>query len=164
MKRKPTTPLRLLWAALTAVTLVLLGGQAPAMASLPSDYSITTSVILHGSSYSESYSRTIVIRNGRGEKVGDGEFRADPLNGSPGDALGACDDLADGLGVEIRMDIGSSSGFYSTDRIASTRGRNSPTCTGWVTGDIAENTPVALKVCLVSGSLEYCSGVYYARA
>ncbi|MEV0154342.1 hypothetical protein AB0H57_11470 [Micromonospora sp. NPDC050686] len=164
MKHRLILPIRMALATLMAATLVLATGQAPAAASLPSDYKVTTSVILHGSDYSQSYTRMIFIKNGWGETVGTAEFRADPMDGSPGDALGACDELADGLGVEIRMDIGSSSGFYQTDRIASTRGRNSPTCTGWVTGDIAENTPVALKVCLVSGTLEYCTGVYYARS
>ncbi|MGW4466866.1 hypothetical protein [Micromonospora sp. NPDC004704] len=163
MRRKLNSALRTALVAVVATTLTLVVGQTHASAALPSDYTTSTTVTLHGADYTQSYSRIVTIYNGLGQTVGNGEFRADPMDGSPGDAIGACDNRADGLGVEIRMDIGSSSGFQQTDRIASTRGQNSPTCTGWATGDIAENTSVALKICLVQGSTEYCTGVYYAR-
>lgn len=165
MNRKLLSSTRMALAALAATALTLVAGQSPALAALPSDYKVEVSRWYHGSGPAESNTVEITIRNGWNEKVGDGEFRADPdAYGAPGDALGACDDRADGLGVEIRMDIGSSSGVQQIDRLASTRGHNSPYCTGWVTGNIAENTPVAVKVCLVQGDLEYCTGVYYARA
>ncbi|MEV4620789.1 hypothetical protein AB0J74_19020 [Asanoa sp. NPDC049573] len=154
---------RLALATLAATTLGVVVGQAPAAAALPSDYSITVSTTFHGSGYSESYSREFEIYSGNGAWVGTFWFQADPANGAPGDALKTCDMEKDGLGTEIRMDIGSSSGFQQTDRIASTRGMGAGYCDGWKTGDIAENTSVALKVCLVRGTTEYCSGVYYAR-
>ncbi|MFK4149754.1 hypothetical protein [Streptomyces sp. NPDC004065] len=98
-----------------------------------------------------------------GSVGGYGYFNADPSGSIPGDAIQACDVKADGIGIEVRMDIDPGSSWH-TDRTASTRGHDSPYCSPWKSGNIAENTLVGLKICVVKGSWEDCSPVRYARA
>ncbi|MDH2389034.1 hypothetical protein QCN29_09565 [Streptomyces sp. HNM0663] len=98
-----------------------------------------------------------------GKLAGSGYFNADPSGSVPGDAIRACDLSADGVGIEVRMDI-NPSGAWRTDRVASTRGHNSPYCSPWMSGNIAEETTVALKICAVKGTWEDCSPVRYTKA
>ncbi|WP_240203102.1 hypothetical protein [Streptomyces actuosus] len=98
-----------------------------------------------------------------GYVAGTGYFNADPSGSVPGDAIRACDTRADGVGIEVRMDI-KPSGSWHTDRVASTRGHNSPYCSPWKSGNIAEETTVALKICAVKGTWEECSPVVYGKA
>ncbi|MEU2334892.1 hypothetical protein ABZ608_15100 [Streptomyces sp. NPDC013172] len=71
---------------------------------------------------------------------------------APGDSIAACDIAADGWGIEVRLDIGRDGDI---DRTVSTRGHNSPYCSGYATGNIAEGTPVRVWVVKVSGSTDY---------
>ncbi|MEU2774164.1 hypothetical protein ABZ646_14790 [Streptomyces sp. NPDC007162] len=71
---------------------------------------------------------------------------------APGDAIAACDTAADGWGIEVRLDIGRDGDI---DRTVSTRGNNSPYCSGYATGNIPEGTPVRVWVVKVSGSTDY---------
>lgn len=73
----------------------------------------------------------------------------------PGDALIAYDALADGMGIEARLDTG---------RIASTRGHGSPYWSPWKTGNLGEGTAHRMKVCLVKGDWESCSDWYTVHA
>lgn len=136
----------------------------PVQSPLPTGYTVKTRTVNRGANSSESYDRYIEIYNGVGTLVVSGQFISDPLDGGPGDALKACDSYADGMGAELRMDINPSGGFQRTDRVASTRGHSSPYCSPFATGDMVENTLVALKLCLLKGTTEYCTGTYYARA
>ncbi|MEV6719161.1 hypothetical protein AB0M48_44795 [Lentzea sp. NPDC051208] len=90
--------------------------------------------------------------------AGYGDFNADPDGSVPGDAIRACDTLADGWGIETQLDINPGA-TWDTDRVVNTRGHASPYCSGWASGNIGENTPVAIRVCLVkSGETPICSG------
>lgn len=55
---------------------------------------------------------------------GYGEWNPDPYGSIPGDSIRACDTSADGWGIEVKLDIGRDGTW---DRVASTRGHNSPT-------------------------------------
>jgi hypothetical protein len=70
----------------------------------------------------------------------------------PGDAIRACDYEADGWGIKVYLDIfpGWPYDRADWDRSATTQGHNSPYCT-WTTGNIAEDTPVAVWGCMVKG-------------
>ncbi|MEH0844531.1 hypothetical protein V6U81_19295 [Micromonospora sp. CPCC 205711] len=78
------------------------------------------------------------------------------MGGAPGDAIQACDSLADGWGVEVWLDTNPGSGW---DRKASTRGYNSPYCSPWASGDISEDTLIWIKVCMVKSTTEYCDQI-----
>ena len=104
---------------------LVIGGQGQAFAS--SDLSITYNA---GSS---------------------GFWTADPYRDLTGDTVTACDSNADGWGVQAELDINPVPGTFSVDRIASTRGHNSPYCDD-ASGDLKEDTPVDLRVCLVKGT------------
>ncbi|WP_333738820.1 hypothetical protein [Streptomyces sp. IBSBF 2806] len=83
---------------------------------------------------------------------GYGWFKADPEAGLPGDALKACDLDADTYAITAWL--------YNRDtgnliRKVSTAGHAANYCTPWATGNIAEQTPVWLKVCTTKGSTEY---------
>lgn len=66
-----------------------------------------------------------------------------PPSGSiPGDSIRACDNTADGWGIEAWLDINRDG---TIDRIASTRGHNAPYRTSWKSGDIPEGTPVTVN-------------------
>ncbi|MFI7070561.1 hypothetical protein [Micromonospora sediminicola] len=127
-----------------AALVVVLAGQTPALAS--------------SDAYLEYYA-------GDGSLRGRGYFQADPNAGAPGDAIKACDVSADGYGIEVQMDINpDASPYWQTDRVATTRGQNSPYCTPWVTGNIAEETKVELKICLVKGAdFEICTSPVVRR-
>ncbi|MFE9202044.1 hypothetical protein [Micromonospora sp. NPDC007230] len=159
MLRKALSPLRAAVIAL-ATTAVVVAAQGPAQAALPSGY---WSEMNPTGSCSTSCTKNIYIyTSGNNTLVGWGQFQADPEGGLPGDAIMACDELADGWGIEMRMDINPTSP-WQTDRVASTRGHNSPWCTGFQTGDIAEDTLVGLRMCIVQGTQEYCTPTYNAR-
>ncbi|MDX3073260.1 hypothetical protein ACIP98_19790 [Streptomyces sp. NPDC088354] len=88
-----------------------------------------------------------------GDYAGYVNWNADPDSfGTPGDALRAHDDTADGWGIEGRV---LSAQVYRT---ASTRGHSSPYTTPWQTGDITEGHRMLLDACLVKGSEEVCTG------
>lgn len=74
---------------------------------------------------------------------GYGQWNPDPSGSIPGDSIRACDTTADGYGIETWLDINRNG---SIDRIASTRGHNSPYCSPWASGNIAEGTPVTVYV------------------
>jgi hypothetical protein len=92
-----------------------------------------------------------------------GLFNADPFASDPGDAIKACDPEPDGWGAEMQMDINPVAGEFDIDRVASTRGHPAKYCTSWVTGDIAEDMPVALRVCIVKGEDYGCKAPVRAR-
>ncbi|ROQ63194.1 hypothetical protein EDD93_5932 [Streptomyces sp. 840.1] len=86
---------------------------------------------------------------------GYGEWNPDPSGGIPGDSIRACDTSADGWGIEVKLDIGRNGTW---DRVASTRGHNSPYCSPWKSGDIKEGTPVSVQVTNVDGGVTYPKG------
>ncbi|MET9429645.1 hypothetical protein [Streptomyces sp. NPDC003036] len=100
------------------------------------------------------------------EPAGYGSFTADPdpARDTPGDSVMACDRAADGWGVQAELDINAVSPFsFDADRIATTRGESSPYC-DIVTGNIAEETPVSLRVCLVKGTEKKCTVPKFGKA
>ncbi|MFC4017086.1 hypothetical protein ACFOW4_03900 [Micromonospora sp. GCM10011542] len=147
MKRRSLSPLRLLLAGLAAVAMVL-----------------TTQVPAHAEPTSQSVWVEWLYSNG--VEAGRGQFQADPFGSEPGDALRACDFNADGYGIEVRMMINPSTSpsSWRTDRMASTRGINSPYCTPWATGNLTEGTFVGVKICLVKGTFSDCKAPEYGWA
>lgn len=92
-----------------------------------------------------------------GNLLGTGKFNADPVSGVPGDSIQACDWAADGWGIETQLDVNPGSS-WDTDRAVNTRGHASPYCSDWKSGNLGENTPVAIRVCLVkSGNSPICT-------
>src|SRR5262245_41748415 len=87
---------------------------------------------------------------------GSGAFNSDPKNSTPGDAINACDLRSDGLGVEAQLDINPSGGAFDIDRVASTRGLTAGHCSGWVSGDIKEDTLVEVRICKIQGGTTIC--------
>ena len=88
-------------------------------------------------------------------------FSPDPSGSYPGDAIRACDWLGDGYGIEAQLDIGVATvpGTFHADRTVSTWGHaagSSGYCTAWKTGNIAEGTYVALRVCKVTEATSSC--------
>ena len=111
-------------------------------------------------------SQSIEIRyfDTAGNHLGSGAFRADPSDTDPGDAIMACDFHPDGWGIETQLDINPGSS-WDTDRYVNTRGQAADYCTDWKPGNIAEETPVAIRVCLVkSGASPICSAPLGGRA
>ncbi|RPK36393.1 hypothetical protein EES39_32025 [Streptomyces sp. ADI92-24] len=86
---------------------------------------------------------------------GYGEWNPDPYDGIPGDSIRACDTTVDGWGIEVKIDIGRNGTW---DRIANTRGHNSPYCSPWKSGNIKEGTPVSIQVANVNGGVTYPKG------
>ncbi|MEV7229840.1 hypothetical protein AB0M79_22920 [Polymorphospora sp. NPDC051019] len=162
MVKRTLSPMRALLAACVAALMVLVV-QSPAHAALPDGHDLYVQFELRGADWSESYDAYLTITNAVTNDVGWGDFNSDPLGGIPGDAIRACDRHADGWGVEMQMDINPGASFQ-VDRIATTQGHNSPYCSGWQSGNIAENTLVALRVCMVKGTSKYCSAIQRARA
>ncbi|MFB7734251.1 hypothetical protein ACFC08_07655 [Streptomyces sp. NPDC056112] len=80
---------------------------------------------------------------------GYGQWSDNPSGSTPGDAIKACDTSADGWGIETWLDY-NRDGYV--DRIASTRGHNSPYCSPWATGNLPEDIPVDIAVIQVKGS------------
>ena len=94
---------------------------------------------------------------------GTGYFNADPgdYRDAPGDAIRACDWLADGYGIEAQLDVNVATvpGPFHADRTISTAGHqagSSGYCTGWKAKDIDEGTFVALRVCKVKDGTRSC--------
>lgn len=95
-----------------------------------------------------------------GKYAGYVNWNADPVfGGTPGDALRAHDDTADGWGVK---GIVSEPGWIV--REASTQGHSSPYTTPWQTGDLTENQHLSLDVCLVKGSEKVCDYDHRVRS
>ena len=157
MTRRAFSPLRLAMAGLLAM-IVVVAVPGAAQAALPSGYTVVTYTTPRDGG---SYDRTVTLFNPSDDAPGDGKFQADPYAGTPGDAIRACDWLADGWGIEIRLDTNPGTGW---DRTATTRGYNSPYCSGWASGDIAEDTLIWIQVCMVKGSTEYCDQIRTARS
>jgi len=85
-----------------------------------------------------------------------GSFNADPrggINPVPGDAFQACDEYADGKGIEIQRRF--EGGSWKV--MASTRGVSSPYCTIWETDNMPEETRLDIRVCIVEGDHQTCS-------
>lgn len=127
--------------------LLLVGGQAGAATPEPQPR-IEVSVQSQGIVYD--------IYDAAGNRLGRGEFQADPASGDPGDAIQACDSFGDGWGIEAQLDVNPGSS-WDTDRSVNTRGHAAGYCSPWKTGNLTENTPVALRVCLVKGTSTNCS-------
>jgi hypothetical protein len=89
-----------------------------------------------------------------GDAAGTVEWRQDPSNGRPGDALTARDLLPDGYGIEGRL---------STGRVASTRGHDSPD-SETATGNLPEGNASTMRARVVRGTFERCSAGYTVSA
>ncbi|MDX2704299.1 hypothetical protein PV350_15695 [Streptomyces sp. PA03-6a] len=78
----------------------------------------------------------------------------DPIgwDDAPGDSIAACDTIADGWGIEVRLDVNRDGDI---DRKVSTRGQHSPYCSGWASGNLPEGTPIRMWVVKVKGDTEY---------
>jgi hypothetical protein len=87
-----------------------------------------------------------------GDYAGYAMWSRNPVSGDPGDAIRASDGLADGWGVEARLNEHDGS-----LRIASTRGHDSPYTSPWKTGNLPEGRWYELKGCLVKGDRDLCS-------
>jgi len=96
--------------------------------------------------------------------IGQGWFNADPSGNAPGDAIIACGRHADGLSYAVELDINPKAGHWDTDRVASTHGHRAGYCTGWKLVNIAEETKVALRICMSEGNKFYCETPKYGRA
>jgi len=96
--------------------------------------------------------------------IGEGWFNADPSGGVPGDAITACDRRSDGMSYAVELDINPKAGHWDTDRIASTRGHLAGYCTGWISGNIAEETKVALRICMIESGQYSCESPKYGQA
>lgn len=132
----------------TTLGLVLVGGQASASTPEPQPR-VEVSI--------QSQSIVYDLYDSAGNLLGTGKFNADPSDGIPGDSILACDWFADGWGIETQLDVNPGSS-WDTDRSVNTRGQSSPYCSDWKSGNLGENTPVAIRVCLVkSGNSPICS-------
>ncbi|MEY6563589.1 hypothetical protein AB8B12_01195 [Streptomyces sp. PGLac3x] len=78
------------------------------------------------------------------------QWNADPSGSIPGDSIRACDNTADGWGIEAWLDINRDG---TIDRVATTRGHNAPYCSSWKSGDIPEGTPVTIYAVTVNGGI-----------
>ena len=141
----------ILTAALSAASLAAAGGMLTATAT---DAAAASSQDIGPVDY---YAANGISR-------GWGMFAADPEGPYPGDAIGACDTYADGFGIKVELDI-SPTGTWDTDRSVSTGGHAAGYCTGWKSGNIKENTRVAIRVCKVkSGHRPACGKPHYGWA
>ncbi|MET7704193.1 MULTISPECIES: hypothetical protein [unclassified Streptomyces] len=89
-----------------------------------------------------------------GSMRGQGYFRADPVNGAPGDSFSACDRNADGKGIEVHRKFNGSTATWKV--MASTRGHSAGYCTGDITDNMTENTYLAVRLCIVEGTHQTC--------
>lgn len=89
--------------------------------------------------------------------AGYGQWQADPDGSIPGDSIRACDNVEDGYGIQVQLDIGRD---WDIDRLATTEGRNSPYCSPWKSGNIAEGTPITIWVYKVRGGIAYGDPAY----
>ncbi|WP_251096405.1 hypothetical protein [Streptomyces sp. Caat 7-52] len=120
-------------------------------------------VLVIGGQGQASASSDIFVSYGAGSE---GFWTADPYRDLTGDTVMACDSNKDGWGVQAELDINPNPlnpGAFSADRIASTRGHDSPYCDK-ESGNLKEDTPVALRVCLVKGSEKKCTLPKYGSA
>lgn len=145
MKQRNLSPLRLLLAGFAAFAVVLTA-QTPALAE-PSSQDVWVEYLYTN-----------------GVEAGRGMFQADPFGSEPGDALRACDSDADGYGIEVQMMIDPSPYSWRVDRLATTRGHNSPYCSSWVTGNLVEGTRVGVRICKVKGAIQDCKAQEYGYA
>ncbi|MGW5974844.1 hypothetical protein [Streptomyces sp. NPDC055186] len=89
--------------------------------------------------------------------AGYGQWQADPDGSIPGDSIRACDNVADGYGIEVHLDIHQDG---DVDRVATTAGYSSPFCTAWKSGNIPEGTKVRIWVYKVKGGQIHGEFVY----
>jgi hypothetical protein len=79
----------------------------------------------------------------------------DPIAGggtAPGDSIAACDQLSDGWGIRVELDMDRDGDI---DRTTSTLGHCAPYRTGWTTDDVAEGTPMRMWVIKVKTGVRY---------
>jgi len=154
------TPSKLLLAATATTMLALLGTAiaAPAQADQAASVERRQANVV-----SEADDSRCIYEYAGSTLVGSGCFHADPEGSVPGDAIRACDWYADGYGYEVQLDV-SPTGIWDVDRRVNTRGHDSPYCSPWATGNIAEGTPVAIKLCRVRGTYESCGPAVHTRA
>lgn len=88
-----------------------------------------------------------------GHLRGSGYFRADPVGSAPGDSFHACDNYADGKGMEVSRKFNGSSTWKV---MASTRGHSAGYCTPDITDNMAEGTYIAVRLCIVEGTHQTC--------
>ncbi|MYY10350.1 hypothetical protein GT204_15915 [Streptomyces sp. SID4919] len=74
---------------------------------------------------------------------GYGQWQADPSGSIPGDSIRACDTGSDGDYVRVDLDVNRNG---SIDRTAWTKGHPAPSCSAWISGNLAEGTPVTIWV------------------
>ncbi|WP_149824754.1 hypothetical protein [Streptomyces tailanensis] len=105
--------------------------------------------------YEVDGSVNVTVYNGS-RVAGFGAWARDPgdLGSATGDTLIANDQLADGYGIEARLDTG---------RVATTRGHESP-YTDRVTGDLREDVTHYITVCVVQGSFSKCFGTHAVKS
>ncbi len=96
-----------------------------------------------------------------GSLRGSGYFRADPVNSAPGDSFEACDNYADGKGMEVSRKFNGSSTWTV---MASTRGHSAGYCTPYMTDNMTEETYLAVRLCIVEGTHETCGPEKWTRA
>ncbi|OKK22858.1 hypothetical protein AMK16_00335 [Streptomyces sp. CB00455] len=121
---------------------------------------VGAAVLVIGGQGQASASADIFVGYGAGSE---GYWTADPYRNLSGDTVMACDSNKDGWGVQAELDINPIPFSFSADRIASTRGHDSPYCDS-ESGNLKEDTPVALRVCLVKGSEKKCTLPKYGSA
>jgi hypothetical protein len=92
---------------------------------------------------------------------GYGIWQADPEEGRPGDAIRACDDTADGLGITVHLYWSGGGHRYVT-----TRGHRSPYCTPWNqgSGNLPEGLEVEVHVLTVKGGRVYDRAIRHFHA
>lgn len=83
-----------------------------------------------------------------GHYAGSANWNGDPRGATPGDALAAYDNLADGYGIVARL---------STGREASTLGHTAGYFTGWVTGNLPEGHHYQMWVSIQKGTTSISS-------
>lgn len=100
-----------------------------------------------------------------GVLVGRGRFNDNPSGSTPGDAINACDFAADSWGIETELYVDPDKNGWGRDRWVNTRGQNSPYCSDWKGGNLAEDTEVAIRICMVRGTETLlCSGFAWGRS
>ncbi|MES4907314.1 MULTISPECIES: hypothetical protein [unclassified Streptomyces] len=97
------------------------------------------------------YGRNVMVTLSGGIDAGYAEWRQDPGNGYPGDAMRAHDRNADGYGIEATLTY--------DNRKATTRGHNAPYDSPWATGNLPEDRKYVMRVCVVRGTAEKCVDV-----
>ncbi|MGO4427475.1 hypothetical protein AB4Z54_54425 [Streptomyces sp. MCAF7] len=95
-----------------------------------------------------SNGRNVMVNLSGGVLAGYAEWRQDPRNGDPGDAMRVHDRNADGYGIEATLTYDG--------RMATTRGHDSPYPSPWTTGDLPEDRKYEMRVCVVRGTAEKC--------